>query len=166
MSQQPYCIGPWAATVVFLHELGAMFSRNVAKSMRKMFSDSAAFQRLLEILGCLCVLCFFPISGSLSVSLVIFLVSSMIWYGTIAAQAGVMLAIGTEAAIPTNVYLNKKSITLINYISSVFGWFVAPAAVLGSGEHVSQGFLALFMLAISVPQTLITYAFVRPKQKA
>lgn len=164
-----YCVSTVAGIIVSIVAITLVVSRGaMAKLGIACKGDNALLMRILEWSGaCSIPLMFLWGSSPNGFTLSLFLIGGIIFYNANASQSGVLLALGGEAAIPGNFWLDKVALNTYMYVSMLVAYIFGPFCTFLSQEmDPGQDTVAYAVGAVTLLQICVTYFSVRPKAEA
>jgi len=161
-----YCIATGAGIIVSIVAVTLVVSRNAMSKLGVACKgDNALLMRILEWGGA-CSLPFMFLYGMQpnAFTLSIFLIGGIIFYNANASQSGVLLALGGEAAIPGNFWLDKVALNTYIYISMLVAYIFGPVSTfVMQSLFPGQNTVAVLVGIVTFLQIAVTYGSVRPR---
>mmetsp|Transcript_32705 Transcript_32705/g.71337 ORF Transcript_32705/g.71337 Transcript_32705/m.71337 type:complete len:485 (+) Transcript_32705:76-1530(+) len=100
-----------AGLLIFISEIQVVMCRSVVSVLAKYLGERAKLQRCLELLGLLSMPFLYNVFGHGRLGISVFLCGSAIFFNANQSQAGLMHAIGSEAAIAHHPWLSKQALS-------------------------------------------------------
>jgi hypothetical protein len=162
-----FCIPSVAGVVIFISEIQVVMCRNLVLSLSKYFGDRAKLQRCLEFFGLFSIPFLYRLCGHGALGVALFLAGSAIFFNANQAQAGVMVAIGSEAAIARHSWLSKDALSGYQFIAQMLAFLCGPLFSFFVIDHGwGQNGIAAALMVLMFAQTAVTLKFVRPKEES
>lgn len=163
-----YMIGTMSGVVLSIVAITLVVSRGaMTKLSIAVGGDNSKLMRIFEWTGIISCPFLFRIGPPTGLSLTLFLVGSIIFYNSNSAQSGVLLALGSEKAIPGHRYLNKKALNIYYFVTNILAYMFGPAtSFICQQFSVGQNTTAVLVATVTLLQVIITYTTVRPKSGA
>lgn len=164
-----YCVATGAGIVVSIVAITLVVSRNaMSKLAVACGGDNAKLMRVLEWGGALsCPFMFTWFLSPDSGTLIMFLIGGIIFYNANASQSGVLLALGGDAAIKGNVFLDKVALNTYMYVSMLVAYIFGPICTfVGQAVSPGQNTVATCVGVVTALQILVTYSSVKSKDQS
>lgn len=163
-----YCVATGAGICVSIVAITLVVSRgSIGKLGLACRGDNAKLMRILEWGGA--VSCPFMFTFGMSpgtITLCMFLIGGIIFYNANAAQSGVLLAVGGEAAIGNHFWLDKTALNNYMYCSMLMAYCCGPICTFISQEfNPGQDTVAFLVTVVTILQIVVTYVSVKSKNK-